>query len=76
VTALLIYDYFITFEDEVAELHDNNDAEMNLTISYRSVTHGRRRIFSVRKPLHFLWSAPTNDVLVFALFMFVSALHH
>ena len=50
--------------------------ERELTISFRSVTRGRRRIFSVRKPLHFLWSAPINDALVFVLFLFVSALHH
>jgi len=76
VTALIAYDYFLTFEDEVAELHENDDAERNLTISCRSITHGRRRTFSVRKPLQFLWSALTDDFLVFVLFLFVSALHH
>jgi len=71
----MAYDYLLTLKDEVAKLHDDNDAERNLTTSYRSVTHGRRRAFSVRKHLRFSWSALTDCVSAFALFLFVSALH-
>ena len=72
----MAYDYLLTLKDEVAELHYNNCAERDLTTSYRSVTRGGRRTFSVRKYLHFSWSAPTDGIPVFILFLFVSALHY
>ena len=78
-TALWVYDYFLTFEDEVTELYDDNDAERNLITSYRSVMHGKQREFSVRGPSDFFWSAPTDSASVFVLFLFVGALsyrHH
>jgi len=76
MTALLFYDYFLTLKDEVAGFHDDSGAEKNLTTSYRSVMHGRRRALSVRKPSHFLWDALTNDSSVFVLFLFVGALYY
>jgi hypothetical protein len=60
VTALWVYDYFLTVEDEVAEFpdDDDDDAERNLTTLYRSVTYGKRRALSVRKPSHFRSGVP------------------
>ena len=71
----MAYDYLLTLKDEVAKIHDDSDAELNLTTSHRSVTHGIRRVFPVRKYFHFSWSAATNGISVFALFLFVRALH-
>lgn len=76
MTALLIYDYFLTLKDEVAGFRDDSGAEKNLTTSYSSAMHGRRRVLSVRKPSHFLWDALTNDTSVFVLFLIVSALYY
>ena len=76
VTALWVYDYFLTLEDEVEGFHDHNDAERNLTTPSSSVTHGRRRVFSVRDPSHSLRNVLTNGVSVFVLFLFVSTLHY
>jgi len=45
VTALWVYDYFLTLKDEVMEFYDGDDAEKDLTTSYRSVTHGKRIAF-------------------------------
>jgi len=70
----MAYDYLLTLKDEVAKLHDG-DAGLNLTTSHRSVTHGRRRTFPVRKYFHFSWSVPTDGISVFTLFLFVRALH-
>jgi len=63
LAALLVYDYFLTLKDEVAEFHDHSDTERNLTPSSRSVMHGGRRMVSVRKPSRYLCSALTNDHL-------------
>jgi len=76
VTALWAYDYFLTLKDEVTELYDDGNAERNITTSYRSVTRGKRRAFSVRKPSGVFWNSLTNSVSVFVLFLFVGALHH
>jgi len=76
VTALWAYDYFLTLGDEVTELYDDNDTESDLTTSYRSVTRGKRRAFSVREPSGFVWVVLTDGVSVFVLFLFVGALHH
>ena len=78
MTALWIYDYLLTLEDEVTGFHDGNDAERNLTTAHRSVMHGRRRAYSVRNLPHFQWHSLTNGISVFSLFLFVSALryHH
>ena len=70
----MIYDYFLTLNDEVTEFCD--DTEKNLIASHRSITHGRRRAFSVRNPSHFLWSVPANRFSVFVLFLLVSAPHY
>ena len=72
LAALLIYDYFLTLEDEVAEFHNDSDTERNLTTPHRSVMHGRRRMFLVSKYSHSLWSVLTGDILVFVIFLFVS----
>jgi len=50
-------------------------AERDLTTLRSSVTHGKRRAFSVREPLESFWSALTNSASVFALFLFVGAPH-
>ena len=76
VTALLVYDYFLTLKDEVVGFHDDNDAETNLTTSSRSGMHGSRRASSVRRPSHFLWDVLTDDTPVFVLFLFVSVPHY
>ena len=50
VTALLVYDYFLTFNDEVTHFHGNWDAKKSLTSSYRFDTRGKRRALPVSKP--------------------------
>jgi hypothetical protein len=74
VTAVLLYDYCLTFNDEVGGFLDG-DVEMNLNTSCRSATHGRPRALWVRKPSHFLWNALANDISVLVLFLLVSVLH-
>ena len=76
MTFLWFYDYALTFQDEVAGFHDGNDTERNLTTIHRSFMGGRRRTYSVRNLLRFHWQPLTDDISVFALFLFVSTLHH
>jgi len=76
LTALLVYDYFLTLNDEVGGFHNDSDTEKNSTTSHRSFMHGSQRIFSVRKPLCSLRSALANDILVFVIFLCASAHHY
>jgi len=76
VTALWAYDYFLTLNDEVTGLYDDNDAERDLTTSYRSATHGNRRALSVREPSDCFWVVLADSISVFVLFLFVGALHY
>lgn len=75
LVALVVYDYFLTLEDEVAEFHDGNDIK-NLTASPRFVMHGRRIMFPVRKFSCSSWSTLNNDISVFVMFLFVSTPTH
>jgi len=75
-TALWIYDYLLTFKDEVTDLSVTVTLNGILTTSYRSVMHGKRRACSVCEPSDFSWSAPTNGVSVFVLFLFVGAFYY
>jgi len=69
-TAVLVYDYFLTFNDEVTEPHGDDNMEINLTTSSRSTTHGRRRMFSVRRPSRVLWGILVNKrISVCAVFI-------
>lgn len=74
-TALLFYDYTLTFNDEVVEFHDDNDSKVSTT-SCSFVMDGRRTTSPVRKPSQILWNALTNDISVFVLFLLVSVLHY
>lgn len=67
---------FLKLKDEVVKFHEDHDAEKNLITSYRSVVDRRRIAFLVDRSLHlFFWSALTNDISAFALFLFVSVLN-
>jgi len=59
----------------MAEFHDDNDAARGPVTSYRSGIDGRRA-FLVGKPLRLFWSALTNDISVFVLFLPVSVLNY
>ena len=50
MTALWFYDYLLTLDDEVADLHNDDDTEKSLTALYRSVMHGKWRAHLVSGP--------------------------
>jgi len=75
LVALWVYDYFLTLDDEVAEVSSNNYTERSLITSPRSGTHGKLRQLPVRKPSHFSWGALTDSVSAFVLFLLVGTFH-